>query len=134
MAVSIYNVVKWSLRVNWVQYEPNLKIPIWEYTPMWILQVWSYFGPMGQISQISSFTSYLGQRNVSKLVQFGNVKYITLQYSQKTKLSPKAPMRPLNGKKKALIILVQSNHDHWWKKSILERVIFFVLLSSDLTA
>ena len=90
--LSIYNVVKWSLRVNWVQYEPNLKIPIlgictYANTP--ILVVLGLFWPHGpnfdQISQIHSVTSYLGPKHCisrSKMVQFGNFKFSILPRSE----------------------------------------------------
>ena len=90
--LSIYNVVKWSLRVNWVQYEPNLRIHLLGICTYAILAPWTKFWPHGpnfdQISQIRSVISYLGQKNCisrSKVVQFGNFKFSTLQDPQNPK-------------------------------------------------
>ena len=107
--LSIYNVVKWSLRVNWVQYEPNLRIHflgICTYANTPILVVLGIFWPHGpnfdQISQIPSVTSYLGQRNCtsrSKFVQFGNSNFWPLKTPKTQNWPPKALMGPQNAKK-----------------------------------
>ena len=133
--LSIYNVVKWSLRVNWVQYEPNLRIHflgIGTYANTPILAPWTKFWPHGpnfdQIYQIRSVISHLGQKSCisrSKVVQFGNFKFSTLQDPQNPKLAPHGPdgaqerKKGLESSQSSPIMITDD------KKSILERVNFF---------
>ena len=86
-----------------MQYEPNLRIHllgICTYANTPILAPWTKFWPHGpnfdQISQIRSVISYLGQKNCisrSKVVQFGNFKFSTLQDPQNPKLAPPLAIR-----------------------------------------
>ena len=124
--LSIYNVVKWSLRVNWVQYEPNLRIHllgICTYANTPILAPWTKFWPHGpnfdQISQIRSVISYLGQKKLHLTVKSGPVwKFQIFDPSgpPKPKIGPPRPRWGPGTQKRAWIILVQSNNDHWWQK------------------
>ena len=67
---------------------------------------------MGQISQISSFTSYLGQRNCIKIGPVWKCQIYYPSVLPKTKIGPQGPDEAPEWQKKALIILVQSNNDH----------------------
>ena len=61
---------------------------------MQIPQFWPHGPNFDQISQIRSVISYLGQKNCisrSKMVQFGNFKFSTLQDPQNPKLAPHGP-------------------------------------------
>ena len=61
---------------------------------MQIPQFWPHGPNFDQISQICSVISYLGQKNCisqSKVVQFGNFKFSTLQDPQNPKLAPHGP-------------------------------------------
>ena len=87
----------------------NWKIPIFGIrisanTPIMVVLgiLWPHGPNFDQISQIPSFTSYLGQKDCtsqSKIVQFGKFKFLVLQDPQTQNRPTRAPMWPRNAKK-----------------------------------